>query len=98
MKHQGKHSFITDDQAEQMGADMAIQFMLATLFQIVSEMADDPRGFRSDIHKELSGLVKTHKLPPLSQDVERKVRAAASKILSGMMMRSYEQNAGSTAS
>jgi hypothetical protein len=27
MKHQDKLSFITDDQAEQMGADMAIQFM-----------------------------------------------------------------------
>jgi len=25
MKHQRGHSFITDDQAEQMGADMAIQ-------------------------------------------------------------------------
>lgn len=45
MTHQGVHSFVTDDQAEQMGADMAIQFMLMTLFQIVSEMADDPRAF-----------------------------------------------------
>ncbi|KRR14974.1 hypothetical protein CP49_23450 [Bradyrhizobium valentinum] len=27
-----------------MGADMAIQFMLGTLFQLVSERADDPRG------------------------------------------------------
>jgi len=98
MKHQDRLSFITDDQAEQMGADMAIQFMLATLFQIVSETADDPRGFRSDIHKELSGLVKTHKLPPLPQDVERKVRAAASKFLDGMMMRSFEQDAGSKVS
>ncbi|MAH69622.1 MAG: hypothetical protein CL533_10330 [Afipia sp.] len=93
MQHQGKLSFITDDQAEQMGADMAIQFMLATLFQIVSEMADDPRGFRSDVHKELSALVKTHNLPPLPEDVERKVRAAADKILDGIMMRSFEQNA-----
>jgi hypothetical protein len=29
-----------------MGADMAIQFMLMVLFQMVSEMADDPRGVR----------------------------------------------------
>ena len=63
MKHQGMHSFVADDQAEQMGADMAIQFMLMTLFQIVSEMAEDPRGFRSDVHKELTDLVATHKLP-----------------------------------
>lgn len=54
MKHQDRLSFITDDQAEQMGADMAIQFVLATLFQCVSEMADDPRGFRTDVHRELT--------------------------------------------
>lgn len=93
MKHEERASFVTSDQAEQMGADMAIQFMLATLFQIVSEMADDPRGFRSDVHKELSDLVKAYKLPTLPQDIERKVRAAASKILDGIMMRSFEQNA-----
>ena len=39
---------------------MAIQFMLMTLFQIVSGMADDPQGFRSDVHKELTDLVATY--------------------------------------
>jgi hypothetical protein len=92
MKHQDTHSFITDDQAEQMGADMAIQFMLMTLFQLVSEMADDPRGFRTDVHKELTDLVASYKLPPMFEDNERKVRAAAGKILDGIMMRSFEQN------
>jgi hypothetical protein len=98
MKHQGGHSFITDDQAEQMGADMAIQFMLMTLFQIVSGMADDPRGFRSDVHKELTDLVATYKLPPMPEDTVRKIRASAGKILDGMMMRSFEQNAASKVS
>jgi hypothetical protein len=92
MKHQDRLSFITDDQAEQMGADMAIQFMLITLFQLVSEMADDPRGFRTDVHRELTDLVESHKLPPMPEDTERKVRAAAGKILDGIMMRSFEQN------
>ena len=77
MKHQDKLSFITDDQAEHMGADMAIQFMLATLFQLLSEMADDPRGFRTDVHRELTDLMATYKLPPMPEDAERKVRAAA---------------------
>jgi hypothetical protein len=98
MKHQDKLSFITDDQAEQMGADMAIQFMLATLFQLVSEMADDPRGFRTDVHRELTDLVAAYKLPPMPEDAERKVRAAARKILDGIMMRSSEQNAARKAS
>ena len=92
MKHQDKLSFITDDQAEQMGADMATQFMLATLFQIVSEMADDPRGFRTHIHGEVTDLMAAYKLPPMPEDAERKVRAAAGKILDGIMMRSFEQN------
>jgi hypothetical protein len=97
-KHQDKCSFITDDQAEHMGADMAIQFMLMTLFQIVSGMADDPHGFRSDIHKELADLVATYKLPAMSEDTEQKVRASAGKILDGIMMRSSEQGMASSVS
>jgi hypothetical protein len=92
MKHQDKLSFITNDQAEHMGADVAIQFMLMMLFQLVSEMADDPRGFRTSVHRELCDLVATYKLPPMPADTERKVRAAAGKILDGIMMRSFEPN------
>jgi hypothetical protein len=92
MKHQDRLSFITDDQAEQMGADMAMQFMLATLFQLVSEMADDPRGFRTDVHRELTDLVASYKLPPMPENTERKVRAAAGRIFDGIMMRSFEQD------
>src|SRR6266404_3577420 len=98
MKHQDQLSFITDDQAEQMGADMAIQFMLMTLFQIVSGMADDPRGFRSDVHKELTDLVATYKLPPMPEATVSKIRASAGKILDGIMMRSFEQSAASKVS
>jgi hypothetical protein len=98
MKHQDKLSFITDDQAEHIGADMAIQFMLMMLFQLVSEMADDPRGFRADVHKELADLVATYRLPPMSADAERKILAAARKILDGIMLRSFEPNGARKAS
>jgi hypothetical protein len=81
-----------------MGADMAIQFMLATLFQILSDMADDPRGFRTDVHRELTDLVATYKLPPMPEDADRKVRAAAGNILDGIMMRSFEQDRARKAS
>jgi hypothetical protein len=63
-----------------------------TLFQLLSEMADDPRGFRTDVHGELTDLLASYKLPPMPEDIERKVRAAAGKILDGIMMRSFEQN------
>lgn len=98
MKHQNQLSFITDDQAEHMGADMAIQFMLMTLFQLVSEMADDPRGFRLDVYKELTDLVATYKLLPMPEATARKIRASAGKILDSIMMRSFEQNAASKVS
>lgn len=91
MKRQSQRSFVTDDQAVQMGADMAIQFMLMMLFQVVSEMADDPRGLRSDVHEELSELVATYRLPPMPEDVARKIKASAAKILDGIMLRSLEQ-------
>ena len=65
---QDRLSFITGDQAEQMGADMAIQLMLMTLFQLLPEMADDPRGFRTDVHRELTDLVASYKLPPMPEE------------------------------
>jgi hypothetical protein len=98
MKHQNQTSFVTDDHAEHMGADMAIQFMLMMLFQLVSEMADDPRGFRADVHKELTDLVATYKLPPMPEATVRQIRASACKILDGIMMRSFEQNSASKVS
>jgi hypothetical protein len=67
--------------------------MLMMLFQIVSQMTDDPRGFRSDTHKELTSLVATYELPPMPEGTARKNRAAAGKILDGIMLRSFEQGA-----
>jgi hypothetical protein len=92
MKHQARGSFITDDDADRMGAEMAIQFMLMTLFQIVSEMASDPRGFRADVHKDLAELVATYQLPPMPDRVAQRVRATAGKMLDGLMMRSWEES------
>ena len=77
---------------------MAIQFMLMMLFQLVSEMADDPRAVRADVHRELAELVATYKLASMDVDTERKVRAAAGKILDGIMMRSFEQSGARKAS
>jgi hypothetical protein len=97
MKDQAKHSFMADGQAERMGADMAIQFLLMTLFQIVSEMADDARGFRSDVHKELACLVATYKLPAMPEETEQKTRSAARRVLDSILMRSFDQTSPSKA-
>lgn len=91
MKHQDRHSFIADDRATQMGTDMATQFMLMTLFQIVSGMADDLQCFCSNVHKELADLVATYKLRAMTEDTERKIRGSAAKILDGILLRSFDQ-------
>jgi hypothetical protein len=73
---------------DQMGADIAIQFMLMTVFRIVSEMAEDPVGFRSDVHNALVDLASTYRLPPLPDGAEPKIRAAAKRIIDGVMLSS----------
>jgi hypothetical protein len=60
---------------------MAIQLMLMTLFQIVPETADDPRGFRSDVHKELTDTVTTYKWPPMPQDPSERFEPAPPRSL-----------------
>lgn len=65
--------------------------MLMMLFQKVSEMADEPRGLRTDVHTELCELVATYKLPPMPEDASRTVKASATKILDGIMLRSFER-------
>jgi hypothetical protein len=61
-------------------------------------MADDPRGFRADVYKELTDLVATYKLPPMLEATVQQIRASACNILDGIMMRSFEQNSASKVS
>jgi hypothetical protein len=87
MKHQSRHSFVTEDKAVQMGADIHADDAVS----MVSEMADEPRGLRTDVHTELCELVATYKLPPMPEDASRTVKASATKILGGIMLRSFER-------
>jgi hypothetical protein len=81
----------TDQHVDQMGADIAIQFMLMTLFRVMSEMSEDPSGFRSDVHKALIDLAATYKLPPLPEGAEAKIRTAAKKVIDGVMLNAGEE-------
>jgi hypothetical protein len=87
LKHQSRHSFVTEDQAVQMGADIHADDAVS----MVSEMADEPRGLRTDVHTKLCELVATYKLPPMPEDASRTVKASATKILDGIMLRSFER-------
>jgi hypothetical protein len=78
----------TNHHVDQMGADIAIQFMLMTLVRVVSEMSEDPAGFRSDVHTALIDLTATYKLPRLPEGAEPKIRAAAKRVIDGVMLSS----------
>jgi hypothetical protein len=91
MKHERESSFGTNAYVERMGAEMAIQFMLMTLFQILSQMVEDPHGFRVDVHSQLVDLAATYKLPPMPKDEEAKVRTAAKIVIDGLTLKWVEQ-------
>lgn len=90
MKHQDRGAFITDNDVDRMGAEMAMQFMLMTLFQVITDMADDPQSFRETVHEQLVDLVATYKLPPMPDEVAKRVRATATKMLDGLVLRSFQ--------
>jgi hypothetical protein len=56
----------TDPYVSIVGADMASQFMFATLFRIVSEMGDNPSQFLAEVRVALLDLLATHELPPMA--------------------------------
>ena len=98
MKHERENAVGTTEHVERMGAEMAIQFMLMTQFQILSQMADDPRGFCADVHGQLVELVATYKLPPMPKDEEAKVRAAARTVIDGLTLKCAEPTQHGSAS
>jgi hypothetical protein len=75
----------TEQHVAPMGADLAIQLMLATLFRIVADLADDPNLFLSEVRNTLNDLAASHPLPQLPADAEKEVRDAAQTVIAGVM-------------
>jgi hypothetical protein len=48
---------------QQLGVDMANNFMLMTLFSLLADMADDADLFRSNVKEALFDLTENYKLP-----------------------------------
>jgi hypothetical protein len=72
-------------QGQQLGIDMANNFMLMTLFSILADMAEDPDGFRSDVRKALLDLTDDYKLPGISPETEQEARDTAKQIINGIL-------------
>jgi hypothetical protein len=76
----------TERHVSQMGADMALQLMLMTLFRIVADLGDDPEGFLSGVRTALSDLAASYPLPELPAGAEKQVRDAAQMVITAVMV------------
>jgi hypothetical protein len=70
---------------QQLGVDMANNFMLMTLFSIVADMAEDPDGFRTDVKKALLILTDGYNLPGVAPETAKEARDAAKQIIVGVL-------------
>jgi hypothetical protein len=70
---------------QQLGVDMANNFMLMTLFSLVADMAEDPDGFRTDVKKALLDLTDDYNLAGVAPEMAKEARAAAKQIIAGVL-------------
>ena len=76
---------MSNEQGQQLGIDMANNFMLMTLFSIVADMAEDPDAFRSDVKKALLDLVEDYELKGGPSATAWEARETARRIISGIL-------------
>jgi hypothetical protein len=72
-------------EGQQLGVDMANNFMMMTLFSIVADMAEDPDGFRTDVKKALLDLTDDYNLAGVAPEMAREARDAAKQVIAGIL-------------
>jgi hypothetical protein len=70
---------------QQLGLDIAKNFMLMTLFSLIADMAEDPDGFRSDVKKALLDLTDDYDLAGVAPETAKEARVAAKQIIAGVL-------------
>jgi hypothetical protein len=77
---------------QQLGVDIANNFMLMTLFSLVADMAEDPDGFRTDVKKALLDLTDDYALAGVEPEVAKEARAAAKQVIAGVLQNAKRGN------
>jgi hypothetical protein len=79
---------------QQLGVDMANNFMLMTLFSLIADMAEDPDGFRTDVKKALFDLTDDYNLPGVAPEMAKEARDAAKQVIAGVLQNTkpFKQN------
>jgi hypothetical protein len=70
---------------QQLGIDMATNFMLMTLFSIIAEMGNDPHDFRTNVRKALCDLTENYDLPGIAPEMAKEARKSAKQIIAGVL-------------
>jgi hypothetical protein len=79
---------------QQLGIDIANNFMLMTLFSLIADMAEDPDGFRTDVKKALLDLTDDYNLPGVAPEIAQEARDAAKQVIAGVLQNTkpFKQN------
>jgi hypothetical protein len=72
-------------EGQQLGVDMATNFMLMTLFSIIADMGNDPDGFRTSVKKALLDLTDDYALPGIAVETATEARNSAKQIIAGVL-------------
>jgi hypothetical protein len=72
-------------EGQQLGIDLANNFILMTLFSIIADMGKDPDGFRTDVKNALFDLTDNYSLPRIASDVARDARDSAKLVIGGIL-------------
>jgi hypothetical protein len=70
---------------QQLGIDMANNFMLMTLFSLLADMAEDPDGFRTNVKQALFDLTDNYKVPGVAPEIVKEAREAAKQVIAGVL-------------
>jgi hypothetical protein len=70
---------------QQLGTDIAHNFMLMTLFSLIADMAEDPDGFRTDVKKALLDLTDDYNLSGVAPETAKEARDAAKHVIAGVL-------------
>jgi hypothetical protein len=70
---------------QQLGIDMANNFMLMTLFSLLADSSEDPVGFRADIKKALCDLTDDYKLSGVAPEIAKEARDAAKVVIGSVL-------------
>jgi hypothetical protein len=70
---------------QQLGVDMATNFMLMTVFSLLADMAEDPDGFRTNVKQGLFDLTDSYKVAGVAPDIVKEAREAAKQVIAGVL-------------